>query len=146
MQLFHSREDFLDYISRGFDMRRAKAEYERKWDSHMRAIKRIVEEEGRDVNVPQRGYDDIPGSREIGGLLNDIRSGKTTPRGDFLEYTRSKGLLHHCSNLFVHLRQRYEGPPVPGESSEMPECGDDLHHEWISEFQRVHAIIRIRRK
>ena len=68
------RGDFLEYItSRGFEMRRAEKEYERTWVSNMRIIKLIVEEKGRDVNVPHGGYDDIPESRAMGALLNDIR-------------------------------------------------------------------------
>ena len=132
------RADFLDYINAlGFDMNRQEAEHERKWDRYLVTIKSIVEEHQRDVNVPMGGYDGAEGSKQMGALLNSIRSGATTPRADFLEYINAAGFLHSAQNLFVHLQKRYQQDPAA-----MPANGNSLDGQWVSEFQRVHAIIR----
>ena len=54
-------------------------------------IRRIVEAERLDVNVPQCGYPGIEASPQMGQLLNSIRSGKTSAPREFMDYIFAKG-------------------------------------------------------
>ncbi len=62
--------EFLGYIEpRGFDWKRAEAERERAWEANLASIKHIVEDLGKNVNVPLKGYAGVAGSKGMGDLL-----------------------------------------------------------------------------
>ena len=68
-----------------------KMSHARFRDVYMPLIKVIVEDKGRDVNVPLCGYPDVEGSRAMGVLLMNIRLGHTTPQRDFMDYIQRHG-------------------------------------------------------
>ena len=60
-------------------------------NEYLPLITHIVEKLQLDVNVPRAGYANVEGSKEMGRLLNSIRSGETRAPQEFMEYILAKG-------------------------------------------------------
>ena len=100
-----------------------------------------------DVNVPQGGYANVEGSKEMGRLLRRIRYGETRAPPEFMKYILAKGVML-SQNLALHLaklrhcwrRQRRWEMDEKNSTlvQEMPAAGAELEDDCITEFQEAH--------
>ena len=86
---------------------RKKESRRRALEEWLPAVKRIVEELGMDINVPQGGYPDVEGSEEMGKLLHNIRSGHTTAPAEFMDYIQKHGFEENRREEVT--KRRWEG-------------------------------------
>ena len=102
-----SNELLVFLNEKGFEWHPAKAKREQVNSDNLCLLRCLVEEYGKNVNVPNEGYTDLPWTLRLGRLLNNIRSDNTQRSMELLAFLNEKGFMYSFRNLARHVAQRH---------------------------------------